>query len=265
MHKEDNEINLSEIIDYANCPMIHYFKWVNGIPSDQIALHDRYATDFRNVIYYCYTKIQDKEPIRIEDIKQMWGKVWVLDKRKSSIIFSDTGIGKDTYNIKRVEGLTNLLSYREHLLENKCYPIIINYPYVINIDGIKIKGNIDIVKEVELPNGEKEIYICTYLPDTYNIHLENAYGFKINVDYVALVEMLCQNHNIKKRIYNVSRSKETIKDVDDIEEHFLKHNLKTIFNLIKNKVYFITPGIKCKHCIYRELCKNQDYTKNILK
>lgn len=258
---EDKIIDLQEIIDYANCPMVHYFKWTKGIPSKEIALYDKYAKDFTNVIYYCYNRIQDHEPIRIEDIKQMWGKIWVLDKRRSDIIFSDSNIGKETYNTKRVEGLKNLLSYREYLLNNQCFPIIINYPYILEIDGIRIKGNIDVVKEVKNDHGQKEILLCSYIPDTYNLHLEDSYGFKLNTDLLALKEMIGDNIQIKKRIFNVTKSKETIKQVYDINEKFLKHNLKTIYNQIRNHTYYICPGVKCKSCIYRSLCKDN---KNII-
>lgn len=258
----ENSKSINEIVDYSECPMIHYFKYVKGYDVEGESLNFQYISKITEVIYAMYYRVKDKELVRTEDIKAMWGTRWVTDKRKSSLVFSDTKVNRNDYGDKRLFGLKTLLNYKKYLEANKCYPVLINYPYSIKIGNCEVTGTIEVLKEVQNDKEEKELQVCSYITDIHNAQLETLYNLKLNASYIAINEMVDdKNVKIKKRMYNLSRHKETIKSVSTMNKEYVLHSLKTIINQINNKVYFMSPGIKCKTCSYKNKCQNIKFKK----
>lgn len=256
IEKQENAKNIEEIIDYSMCPIIHLLKHKYKVEVDSGSIHDKYSFAISEIIKQFYYRVKAKEPIRTEDIKRLWGKAWVLDKRKSKMVFSDTRVGKDAYNNKRLEGLTTLLDYRKHLEDNPCFPIVVKYPYSLKLEGCTITGEIDVLKEVGDDVEGKEIRICTFMVDAYNTQIETSHNLRLNASYLAAREMIGDDSiPIVKSIYNLSRQKEYLKKVDTINKEVMIHSLETISKLIDNEVYYMTTGVKCKICPYRKQCK----------
>lgn len=251
------EIDIQEIIDYSKCPMLYFFKHKYKLTTEYIDVTEKYEKDLLKVIYYSYSKLQDNDFIRIEDIKQMWGRLWVKDRRRIDLVFSDSYIHKDFYNIKRIKGLESLLLFRDSLAEDNCFPIAVNQPYKIKIGDIIINGKFDVVREIINDNGEKEIQSCIFKTDTYATRLTQRYDMKFNCDAIAIEQMTKEKANISNMIYYIEKGKSITKKSNSLSKGTFIHNVRTITNLISNNVFYMSVNENCDSCIYKNICSNK--------
>lgn len=250
------EVDIQEIIDYSKCPMLYFFKHKHKTSTPYIDVNNKYENDLLKIIYYSYSKIQDDSFIRVEDIKQMWGRLWIKDKRKIDLVFSDSYLHKDFYNTKRIKGLESLLLFRNNLAQDNSFPIAINQPYKIKIDDIIINGKFDIVREVINEKGKKEIQSCIFKTDNYSTRLTQKYDLKFNCDAIAIEQLIDKKVDISNMIYYIEKGKSVSKKNTKLSKLAFAHNVKTIHKLILDDVYYMSINEHCDSCIYSSICAN---------
>ena len=259
-------LDIQEIIDYAKCPMYYALKYkYPEFKSDYINLIEKYDLDIHKVIYYSFSKVQEGLPIRIEDIKAAWGRAWIKDKRKSSIIFSDTLSNKDVYNDRRRRGLNSLLEFQKEFSKNPGFPIIINKCFKLKInDYLTIIGNYEVVREVEDEMNNKYLEVCSFKTDEHtNTKVNKMYDMKLIASALAISNDIDYD-NIKYMNYHVDKKKfYYLNDIKTHKEIFNKSVLY-IYKLIYNNIFYICPDERCMNCIYKDLCENIDITGRIV-
>lgn len=258
------QISIGEIMDYSKCPMYHFLKHKKKISTDKIDIIEKYEEDILKVIYYSYYKLQENDPIRTEDIKAMWGRLWIKDKRRNNIVFTDSYMHKDTYNTKRVKGLESLLKFKDFLANDIGYPILINQEYKIKIDNIILSGKFDIVREVINSNEEKEIQTCMFISDRDVPKLTQKYDLKFHCDALAIQGMVDEKLKMSHMIHYFEKSKTIVKKHCLMNNDVFIHQVKTISNLIKNNIYYMSVTDNCQKCMYSELCANKSNTMQLL-
>jgi CRISPR/Cas system-associated exonuclease Cas4 (RecB family) len=258
-------ISINEIIDYSKCPMYYFLKYRSGMTTDKIDLVEKYESDLHRVIYYSFSKLQENELIRVEDIKAMWGRLWVKDKRRADILFSDSSMHKDTYNSKRLVGLDSLLNFRKtFVLENQGYPVLVNQDYKVKVDkDLTLTGKFDAVIEITNEKGEKEIHTCLFRSDRDVPKMTQEYDLKYHADAFA-IEKMVKNIDLKHMVYYIEKNKVVIKNDSSMNRDMFLHNVKTIGNLINSDVFYMSVSDNCQKCIYREICSNKSKTKALL-
>lgn len=259
------KISIDEIVDYSKCPMYYFFKYKSGLPNDSYDIIEKYEEDINKIIYYAFYKYQEGEIIRLEDLKQMWGRLWIKDKRKSNLIFSDSYINKDTYNTKRVKGLESLLNFRNFLIDSPSYPILINQDYSIKIDDIIVSGKFDVVREIDNAVGEKEIQVCLFRSERDVPKLTQKYDLKLHCDTYAIENMINKNLDMSYLIYYFEKNKSIVRsDISSNKEMFL-HNIKTITKLIKENVFYMSVNDNCQKCTFKNKCSSKSNVNKILE
>lgn len=258
------QISIDEIVDYSKCPMYYFFKYKQKASTDKIDVLSKYEEDLKKVVYYSFCKMQEGEFIRVEDIKQMWGKLWVKDKRKTELVFSDSSLHKDTYNVKRIKGLESLLSFKDYLADNKGFPIAINQEYKIRLDDMILTGKFEVVREIENSNGEKQIQVCLFKTDRDVPKLTNRYDMKFHCDALAIERMVEKDLKPNGMIYYLEKGKIITKSCSSIERQIFLHNIRTVASLIRNNVFYMSVNSNCQSCIYKDICGSKANTRGLL-
>lgn len=263
-----NIISIQEIIDYAKCPMYYALKYkYPEYKTEYINLIEKYDVDIHKVIYYSFSKIQEGLPIRIEDIKVSWGRAWIKDKRKSSILFSDTPSNKDIYNDRRRRGLNSLIDFQKIFSKNPGFPIIINKQYNLKINNnLMLTGSYEVVREVDDEMNNKYLEVCCFKTDEHtNSKVNKLYDMKFIASSLAISNDI-EYTNIKYMNYHVDKKKFSYLSIEEILQHekIFKESIFNIYKLIYNNIFYICPDEKCMNCIYKEVCGNIDIIGKIV-
>lgn len=261
-----NYISIQEIIDYAKCPMYYALKYrYPELKTEYINLIEKYDADIHKVIYYSFSKVQEGLPIRIEDIKVAWGRAWIKDKRKTSIIFSDTLSNKDVYNDRRRRGLNSLISFQKEFSRNPGFPVIINKQYELKINNfLTLTGYYEVVREVEDEMNNKYLEVCNFKTDEHtNTKVNKMYDMKLIASSLAISNDVVYD-NIKYMNYHVDKKK--FYYLNDIHTHekIFKQSILNIYKLIYNNIFYICPDERCMNCIYKDLCGDIDIIGNVV-
>lgn len=261
-----NTIDIQEIMDYAKCPMYYAFKYkYQEHKTDYVNIIEKYNDDVHKVIYYSFSKVQDGLPMRIEDIKVAWGRAWIKDKRKNSLIFSDTPSNKDIYNDKRKRGFDSLVAFHKAFSKDPGFPVMINEEYKLNISSnLILTGRYEVVRELEDELCNKYLEVSIFkTDDCSNNSINNLYDLKLIASSLAISNDVEYN-NKKYVIYNVDKKKTFyLKDIQ-LHEKLFRKNILNIYKCIYNKIYYICPSEKCITCTYKEVCNNMENISEIL-
>lgn len=257
-------LSIDEIVDYSVCPMLHYFKYVDTKSDCKIDMLDKYKQDLLKVIRYSFYMIQQGETLQIHSLTNMWGKLWIKDKRKSHIVFSESTASRDLYNDKRVKGIEGIVKFRDFLLKNPGYPIVVDKEYKVKIDDdLYIKGKFQAIREVENKNGDKEIQVCMFSPFGNNSRVNNTYNLRFHCDALALEQYVQDNLSLSYLMYYIEKGKSVTKKYMDNKPMFI-HNVRTISKLIKDRIYYMTSSENCDKCLYKGICLNKSNSEGLL-
>lgn len=260
------EVNINEIIDYSKCSMFYYLKYKKKAYTDKINLLEKYNECIHKVIYFSFCKLQEGNIIRVEDIKNTWGRLWIKDKRKSSIIFSDSYLHKDIYNNKRIKGLESLLTFREYLIKKPNFPICINQEYKFKLnDDLVIKGKFDVIRETKDEDNNIKLQTCVFKDDSEYTKMMLKNDLKFNCDAIAIENSINEDYKIEHLIYYYEKNKEIEVKNTLADKRVFAHNVNTIYNLIKNNVYYMSVNKNCQSCIYNSICFKREMYNDLLK
>lgn len=259
-------VDIQQIIDYAKCPMYYKFKYINkDLKTEYINTIEKYDEDIHKVIYYSFTRVQESQPIRIEDIKAAWGRAWIKDRRKSGILFTDTLSNKDTYNERRKKGIENLLHFQKVFSKDESFPIIINKKYEIQLSkNIILTGSFEVVRECTDSIGDKFIECCVFKTDEHtNNKVCKEFDLKLSASSIALKEIM-KNENIKYMIYHVDKKSKSYIDKNTMSLNVFKKTIINVYKAIHNNIFYMSPDERCHYCIYKELCSNVEKVSTTL-
>lgn len=256
-----HEINLQEIIDYAKCPMYYYFKYnKQDLKTDKINVIEKYDKDVHSVIYYALSRLQEGHDIEIKDIKSSWGRIWIKDKRKSSIIFGESLMTKDTYNERRRKGLDSLLDFQKEFNLSPGKPIVINQEYKLQVSrNLIVKNNFELIRSID---GNTEV--VTFKTDEHtNNKVVKEYDLKLLANGLAAKQLL-NVPNITHAMYHVDKNFSTRYTSNDLNTDFFNYSVTNIYKAMYNKLYYMNSDNTCYSCIYKDICSNKTKVMQIL-
>jgi hypothetical protein len=132
-------------MDYSWCPMYHQLKSKN--PNVQI-ITNAYDDALHKCFYSYLTKMQNDNFIDLGYLKQLWGRLWIKQKRNSEMIIKPTPSERDSYNKKRKDGIDAIISFHNLMNEINQYPMIINKKFSIRIsNNVILTGNWEYLME----------------------------------------------------------------------------------------------------------------------
>lgn len=247
------KISIDEIIDYSYCPMLYVLKYKTPeYKNKAIKLLDKYNDDIHKVIYRALNEMQDNKSIGLREIKTYWGKEWIKDKRKSHLVFGETYITKDTYNIRRRKGLDILFNFYNKFKEEKFIPLIINQKYNIKINKIlTLTNTIELLRQMD----NEEIQLITFKTENYT-KSSMLNELKITADYY-IAKNIFPDKKIVHYVYNLDKNIMYENKITNKKIEFFKYNIINIFKAIHNKLYYLNSGTHCYNCIYKNVCSGR--------
>ena len=244
------KISINEIIDYSFCPMLYILKYKTPeYKNKAINLLEKYDSDIHKVIYKALNQVQNNQQINLKDIKTNWGKEWIKDKRKANIVFGETLLTKDTYNVKRRKGLDLLMNFYYRFSSEQFTPLIINQEYKIQINkNLTLTNRIELVREME----DGTIQLITFKCDDYN-STSKLNDLKVMADYY-ICKSLFKTKKIKHYVYNLNKDTFYENNATKKMINFFKCNIINIYKSIYNKLYYLNSGTHCYNCVYKKVC-----------
>lgn len=258
MHK----ICIQELIDYAKCPMYYFFKYkAPEYKTESVSLIEKYNDDVHKIIYYAFSRVQEGDSIDIKDVKSSWGRAWIKDKRRSSIMFNESLSRKDSYNELRKRGINSLLQFQKTFSLDPGFPIAINKPYEIQISkNLIITGNFELIRE----NNIKQIEVVTFKTDEHsNTKVVKDNDLRLMASSIAAEEYL-DGRKVYHVMYQVDKYNFTKHTEDTINKELFKYSINNIFKAIYNKLYYLAPSNECYFCPYKDICSNRSKVAQIL-
>ena len=249
MKGNKHKISLDEVIDYAKCPMLYKLKYVDKIGTEYTNLINKYKEDIKTIIYSSLYKIVEFENIQIEHLKIAWGKLWIKDKRKSNIIFSETLSNKDTYNERRKSGLDALLYFHKEF-KDPGIPIAINKEYEIDIsNNLVLTGKFELIRKYK-----SSIDTAIFKLDENHLQkLSLQYDLELNALNIANKKYI-NSMNKTITMYNLDKKKKININIKNLNEETFKNTVLNIYKAIYNKLFYIVPSERCVSCIYKDIC-----------
>lgn len=234
-------ISIDQIKDYINCPLFYKLKYIDEIeytPSDS----EYYNSKIKNIMLSYFTALLNQEEIEFNVFKSKYSSI--IYQMTHNSMFIDSPILKKS---RTTSDMAAIVAFYEWAKQYKPKDVIaINKEYAININGINVYGNIDIVlsggKILELKawDSSDDFYVNTDIEIYLNtIAFKHIYG-KYPKEYIV------RTKNGKLYVLN--------KDENDLER--VVHILKDVNECIKNNIYYPRWNITCKKCCYQPICLN---------
>lgn len=247
------KIDISEIIDYCFCPMLYKFRYKDThLKTKYINTIEKYDVDMHKVVYSFFSLIQAKEPVSIEMLKRTWGSLWLGNKTKHEIAFSEPSTWRDTHNEKRKDGLKAILKFFDKFSLKPGWPIAVNKKYEVEIaKNLILTGTWEVIREVD-----GHIEIIDFKVDD---KLHNKISIEKDLSVTAASYAFRKSFGTKEdalSYYGLSKGKKhnTGRTTDDYK--MLVHTVKCVAIAVKNNLFYACPDSKCFSCPYKHMCNS---------
>lgn len=257
------KIHIDEVMDYVTCPALYKFKDVDkleppqhgkGRPSKNSIL-ELYDAALHKAIAYLFNSVQDGFFPSLSNLSKRWGYLWVKPRSdQEDIRFMQTS-WRDTHNTKRIQGWTKLQDLWAYYKENTGSPIMVNYPYEIQIGKHILVGNIDLVSIMKNENGRERIVMTEFITDERQapfLHIRR--DWRVTAASYAFRKIMQVNE--EKIVYHgiiSGKLTETKRDEQDFQQ--LEHLLDSIDHMRQNNVFYPVFNERCLTCPYQKYCE----------
>lgn len=256
MLKEEDKIiiNIQEVLDYAYCPMMYKYKYIDNLGDRYKTELEKYDICMHKCIYNFFTQAQFNK-ISIANLKASFASNWIKTNSITNIIYSEPSSWRDTENEKRKQGIEAIIKFYNLIKDNVGIPLVINKDYKVQMTSkIYLTGTFEVIREVANKKGDKNIEILSIISDGkfYNdMCLEKdlkvsaaSYAFRKTFE---TREDIIKFYSIdKSKMYNTNRNKEDYK--------MLLNTVVNVCKCIHNEIFYICPTKKCHKCAYKKLC-----------
>lgn len=245
-----NKIHLEEILLYNYCPMAYKFKYIDKVSDNSINIEEEYNKAFKKTIYGFLVSSQDSNP-DFSTIKNIWGRLWIKQKKIIELIYEKPKSWRDTHNEKRKLGIYSLKNFYDYYSKTPSFPILFNKEYECNIDDIILVGNFDIIREVD--SKIQIINIKSSSRHFNSIHIDK------DIETTAMIYAFRELFKIKEDdvlIYNAEKSKRRHTARSDKDFKMLEDVIVGIKKCIDQNIFYSCPNYKCHNCSYKIKCLN---------
>lgn len=244
------QLTTSNIQDYCFCPRYYLLK--TNDPNDTI--NQAYDRAVHRCIYeYLYMLQNDAKQISIDVLKRAWGREWIKQKTNSEMICTPSAGKRDTYDIKRKNGINAIFAFDEMMQEPQ-FPIIINKQYSIKIGNVIVNGVWEYVREITRRD-QKVFQIIRFRTESNRFDLKDQMNHDINLTAAYLAFKETFNQDYAELIYMDLYRKTMVPAFrTDKDIALFKETVRSVALSIKNNLQCVSPDKKCFHCEYRDIC-----------
>ena len=255
------KISLNEISEFLHCPMFYRFKHEDEkIRTPYLDLYEKYDSDIRKFMYAYHSQLQNGDAVDGSTVKRIWGSLWIGEKNKQDLIFTDTGDKRDTWNEKRKQGIENLMTYHSKGPKSIGTPVLVNHEFEVDISkGITLTGNFELIQEL---NGKVEL--VTYIPDSRKI---TGAMFRKDMKITGLSYAFKETFGDKQDntvAYLVDKNRRVQTARTEKDYKIFQESVKNIAISIRNDIFYINPNPRCISCLYKDKCDNFISKKDML-
>lgn len=246
-------IDIEDIINYSQCPMIYKYSKLDKYKSNKISILTEYDKTIHESIYTYLNLMKSGAKVSLKNLLSIFGTKWIgTDKTINDMLFITPLTWRDTHNEKRKEGIKALTKLDKYLNKQEFYPILIGQQYKFQIcKGLILTGRFQVIREIN-----QSIEIIDFKTDDKTQEKLRPYkDLSITAQWFAFKENFNQNPDIALYYglhsgtkYNAFRTDKDLK--------MLKTTIKNISLCIKNNIYYVCPGPQCYYCIYKDICEN---------
>lgn len=256
-------INIDEVIDYVSCPALYRFKNVDKLepPQPKVgrptknSIVELYDKALHMTISYIFHRVQDGVYPSLANLAKRWGHVWVKPRAdQEDIRFRHTS-WRDTHKRKEDQGWKKLQEVYAYYKEHPGTPIMVNYPYEVELGRHTLIGTIDLVRVIRNEKGREEIVMTEFVADEKNapfLHIDR--DWKVTAASYAFRKVMRLNEQkivyhgvISGKLHNTER--------DEEDYSHLEHLLNTIEHMRDNDIYYPVFNERCITCPYQKFCE----------
>lgn len=231
-------ISYSQIDNYLICPLRYKYSYTLRVPTPP-----NHSLSFGNTIHetlkeFHTQKMFGKRPT-LEELLSIYEKRW-----------DPLGYVDEKHRKQRFESGKDLLKkYYEKNIDLDVKHVGLEKSFVLDIDGIKLKGKIDRIDK--LPDGKVEI--IDYKTGTTKTQKEVDDDVQMTIYTMAATEALKIRPDMLSLYYLESGDKlSTNRTAKQVEAQ--KEIIKGVVEGIKEGNFEPKPGYDCKWCDYKEIC-----------
>lgn len=248
-------VDIYDVMDFNFCPNYQKYR-----KEGRKTLIGEYNLALEKTYYSClrtFINSPDRVNNVLGSLKAAWGAEWIGEQEYAALELGPINPEKDRKGSLRRSGWDVLEVFGDFLTEEQ-YPIMSDRPFQLALsDSIILTGRWQYIREVG-PEDNKRYQIVKILRDTprrYNDpELDRgwldltamAYAFKVIFDRDAEL-LVFDPHRLKNRTTIAFRYKEDFEELKRIVFAYVKQR--------RNKLYYVSPDIRCSSCEYRDLCK----------
>ena len=232
------KISYSQIDNYLACPLRYKFSYILNVPTPpNHALN--FGNTVHNVLKIFHTKKMFGKETSLEDLMDIYEKEWV-----------PLGYDDEEHRKKQFESGKKILErYYQTNKDIDVQHIGIEKEFILDIDGIKLKGKIDRIDK--LPDGSVEI--IDYKTGNSKTQKEVDNDVQMTIYKMAAEEALNIEPTFLSFYYLEAGEKlSTNRTQKQIEAQ--KKIIKEVVKDIKEKNFKPNSGQSCRFCPYRGLC-----------
>ena len=255
------KLHLQQVLDYVHCPMFYRFRYRSAhAKSPYLDMRTKYEEDIHKFMYAYHSHLQNGDAVDASTVKRIWGSLWIGEKNKQDLIFTDTGDKRDTWNNKRKQGIENLITYHLRGKYNIGTPVLVNHEFTVEIrPGVELTGSFELIQELQ-----GKVELINFFADTKKMtNTLLGKDLEITAQAYAFRKIFgTKEDRIIAYYVDKNQRKQTIRTKDD-EEIFLD----SVYNIavaIKNDLFYIAPSTKCISCVYKEKCDNFLSRRNLI-
>lgn len=146
-------LTVEGLVDYCTCPLIYLFRYVHKLEWNMPPAQ-AYQTALRGAAHYLFRAVQGGYYPALPEMKRVWGVVWHQKAKR-------LGISQDYINRQNVLGLEQLVKMQQFFRGNPGNPILVNREYTITTNGIRLTGQVDLIREW---HGKLEVFAFNPTP-----------------------------------------------------------------------------------------------------
>lgn len=231
-------MTVDELFDYMNCPLHHYFKYVNNIPDLSISKENEFRKTIDTVIKSFYYRLMDEKFLNPNELKTVWQTV--CESSRYEI---------DAKDAKRA--LTMLSAFHDWAKDNCGVAFDIDRECLIPVGDNKVSYKIPLVRQ----KFDKTIDILHLKHWNSTIDL-----FKIETDISFPLSVLAFNNVYESlpetvSVFNSKTSKEIVLRFDKSELARVQSTIDNIFTAVASGIRYPRWNIYCNSCSYKPQCK----------
>lgn len=251
------KIEVNDLELYSKCPMLLQYSKSTSLYKNSI--NYKYNSDIRELLYIVFERIKLNEKIRIKTLKHLWGKIWIKEVRRESLVFSESS-HNDQYSIKRREGIDVLFFLHDYIVP------LINDKKILYINKevpVKISDSlfVDVTLDLILINEDTlELWIFSS-EENFNETIFLNYNLKIVLSEIAIDDLFKDKKfkSIKIKVCSLKKRKIYSKQVIPSNKEKVKNIVKNIYKCIYNNIFYKSPDTKCISCLYKKHCGNDNF------